>query len=129
MIFNDIHKHKNNESLICLCNRCREHLISQLGTTVAEKGKTKGFQVHFRNIVKSWNIKDCGLRIVQSFKGDDIRAVEIYATFPDGSGYEMKNILFHGTNCQVNAFLSDKKLTEEMIETFDHFSESIADRL
>ena len=129
MIFDKMQNPNNNENLKKLCNRCREHLISQLETVIPEKGKIKGFQVHFKNIVKGWYMADCGLRIVQSYKGDDMRCVEIYATFPDRSGYEIKYILFHGTNSDVTAFMSDEGFTASMIENYAQLSESIADKI
>ena len=58
-----------------------------------------------------------------------MRALEIFATFPDGSGYEMKNFLIHGTNDQLISFLQKDTLITEMIETFEGFSESISEKL
>lgn len=119
----------SNENLNTLCRRCCEFLTDKLTSEIPASGKTKGYQVHFTNIIKEWSIASCGMRIVQSFKGDNIRAVEIYATFPDGSGYEMKNILFHGTNEEIKDYLSNKNFITEMIDIYNNFSESIADKI
>jgi len=120
---------KTLSDLSLLCSRCCEHLIAQLEEHIAEKGKINGYQVHFNNIIQKWHMKSCGLRIVQSFKGDDLRALEIYATFPDNSGYEIKNYLIHGSNVELKNFLSDKSLAEKMIEIYANFSEKIADKI
>lgn len=129
MSFDKMQNPENSKNLKKLCNACREHLISQLKTVIPQNGKIKGFQAHFKNIVEDWHMADCGLRLVHSYKGDDMRCVEIYATFPDGSGYEIKYILFHGTNSDVIAFLSDDSFTVKMIENFAQLDESIADKI
>ena len=117
-------KDRNRKDLVLLCDRCREHLVNMLA-----KEDFGGSAVHFTNIVKNWNIAQCGMRIVKSYKGDGIFVLEIYATFPDGSGYEMKNFLIHGTVGELTAYLSDSALTENMIESYSQFSEGIADKL
>lgn len=117
-------KDRNHDDLVTLCERCCEHLIDMLS-----KENFGGTAVHFTNIVKNWDIAKCGMRIVKSFKGEGIFALEIYATFPDGSGYEMKNYICHGSKDELANYLSRDEMKNEMIETFANFSESISDKL
>ena len=58
-----------------------------------------------------------------------MRTLEIFATFPDGSGYEMKNFLIHGTNAEIKSFLQKDTLVTEMIETFESFSAGISEKM
>ena len=130
MIFDRLKNHAQNPQLIKLCDRCREYLIDQLTNTLPESGKLKqGCRASFTNLIKQWSIHKCGLGIVQSYKGDDMRALEIFATFPDGSGYEMKNFLIHGTNAELKSFLQKDTLVTEMIETFESFSAGISEKM
>lgn len=130
MIFDRLKNHTQNPQLIKLCNRCREYLIDQLTNTLPENGKLKqGCSVSFTNPIKQWSIGKCGLCISQSYKGDNMRALEIFASFPDGSGYTMKNFLIHGTNAEIKSFLQNDSLTAEMVETFESFSTSISEKL
>ena len=115
---------ETQKNLNKLCDGCCDYLKNHLN-----KEDFKGAAVHFTNIVKKWDIDKCGMRIVKSFKGNDIFALEIYATFPDGSGYEMKNYICHGSKDELVNYLSRDEMKNEMIETFSNFSESIADKL
>lgn len=123
-MFFDRKDRETQNNLHLLCNKCCDYLKSQLN-----KEDFKGAAAHFKNIVKGWNVADCGMRIVKSFKGEGIFALEIYATFPDGSGYEMKNYICHGSKDELAEYLSRDEMKKEMIETFAHFSEAIADKL
>lgn len=120
---------QKNQKLIKLCGACREHLAEQLEKNIPQTGKIKGCGVHFANIIPGWQMANCGLRVTQSYKGNDLRSLEIYGTYPDGSGYEIKNYLTAGTNSELIAYLKEESLTREMIGIFEHFSESIADKL
>ncbi|MBE6878610.1 MAG: hypothetical protein E7488_05535 [Ruminococcaceae bacterium] len=124
MIFDKLNGQKTKKDLFLLCNKCRKFLSEQL-----EKEDFRGFSVHFKNIVNGWSIDQCGLRIVKSYKGEGYFCLEIFGTFPDGSGYEMKNILLQETKDKLKEYLARDEMADEMIETFGNFSESIEDKL
>lgn len=118
---------KSYEDTVKLCKACVEYLQERIHDSIAV-GKTKGAQVFFKPVIKNWCMEKCGIRVCPSYKGDDIRALEIMATFPDGSGYEIKNMLLHGTYEEVAAYLGREDIVEEMIERYVYFSEKIKDK-
>lgn len=124
MFFNKSKKDKIHSDLELLCGGCIDYLQNHL-----KKPDFKGCSIHFDNIVKSWNVSECGLRIVKSYKGDGIFVLEIYASYPDNSGYEMKNFLIHGTKEELSQYLAREEMKTEMMDSYSNFSKKIAEKL
>jgi len=80
---------------------------------------------HFPNMMPVWNIGRCGLHITRGYTGTDKRTLELFATFPDGSGRKMSIFWYTGSTQELLYFLTHQR-EQEIFDQMHQFSEEIA---